>query len=436
MPFFKTLGGVALAAAGLSLAGMPASADPIGDFYGGKTIKLIVSSAPGGGYDAYGRTFARHFGKHLAGDPTIVVVNMPGAGGVVAANYIYNVAPQDGTIIGEIQRTVPMVQIMGHKGPEYDPIKFNWLGSLSNEVVVIGVLKSAPAKTFDDVFKHTVMMGTTGPTDSMIYPALMDNTMGAKFHLVLGYPSATFVRLAMKRAEVQGISQSWSSFRAGWGKAVKSGQVRILMQFSLKPLPQLTKMGVPFIFDYLKDHPVLPGFTKDQVETYLRVLLTANAMGRPFLVGPKVPEERVKALRAAFLATANDPAFVKDAESQGHDVDPITGDDVQDMVRQVATTPKDMLHKVDALVQYKGPVKRVSIKLMTQTGPVKELQDGNRVIVISSDKGPVKAKISGSRTKIKVDGKKTKRDALKVGMTCAVTDTGPGSEAVKVACKS
>ncbi len=428
---------VALAGAfGLAMvASAGASADSVSDFYKGKRVTLIVGSSPGGGYDAYARTTARHMGAHIPGHPDIIVKNNPGAGSVVAANRIYNVLPQDGTIIGAIQRTVPFNQIMGFKGPNYDPVKFQWLGSMTNEAGVIAVTDKAKAKTIEDTFKYKTIMGSTGPTDSEIYPALMNNTLGTKFTIVQGYPGSAEIHLALKRGEVEGYSQSWSSFRNEAGPKFLKNHVRVLVQLSLKPLAEMSKMGVPMIMDYVDKQHVLPQYSVDEVKTWWRLMLTSKAMGRPYTVGPKVPADRVKALRKAFMDTANDPAFVKDAKKQGREVSPISGEEVQQMVADLAAAPKATVMKVKDLIKYKGPRKTVTIAMVKNTGKVTKIKKGGRRIYIHYKGKTVKAKVSGSRTKLTVNGKKAKRKAVKIGMTCTFTYPSPGSEAKRVDCK-
>jgi len=306
-------------------AGSSAYADAISDFYKRVRINLIVSSTPGGGYDTYTRTLARHLPNHIPGNPRIIVQNKPGAGGVIAANYVYNVARQDGSVITALQRTAPLAQIMGWKGPQYDPTKFQWLGSVTNEAGVLAVLKSSPIKTLEDIFKYTAFMGTTGPTDSEIYPALLNNTMGAKFELIAGYPGSAQVHLALKRGEVTGYSQSWSSFKILAGpKFLKEG-LRPIAQISLKPLPEMTKLGVPMIMSIVDRKHILPQYSVAEAKVWWKLMLTSKAMGRPYTVGPKVPADKVKALRKAFMDTMRDPAFVSDANRQGREVSPISG---------------------------------------------------------------------------------------------------------------
>jgi tripartite-type tricarboxylate transporter receptor subunit TctC len=413
-----------------------ASADPVAEFYKQTRVRIIQSSAAGGGYDTYARTLARHLPKHIPGKPSVIVQNMPGAGGVVAANFVYNVAPQDGSIVAGLQRSVPMTEIMGHSGPKYDPVKFQWLGSVTNEAGVLAVVKSAKVKTLEDVFKVKAILGKTGPTDTEIYPALMNNTLGAKFELIGGYPSATLIQLAMKRGEVEGVCQSWSSFKLGIGEKFLKENINVVAQMSLKPHPELTKMGVPLIMDIIDRKHVLAKYGIEDAKTWWKLMLTAKAMGRPYAFGPGVAADKVTALRKAFINTTRDPAFVADATKQGRDVSPLSGEEVQQMVADLASAPEATIKQVDDLIKYKGPVRTAAITLAKHTGKVTATRKGGRRIVINHEGREVKAKVSGSRTTVTVDGNKTKRKNIKVGMTCTFTYPGPGQEAKRVDCKN
>ncbi|MEE8515135.1 MAG: hypothetical protein V3T02_00715 [Alphaproteobacteria bacterium] len=436
MAFTRFIRISALISFGIAGLAATAGADPVADFYKGKRIKIIQSSAPGGGYDMYARTLARHLTKHIPGKPSILVQNMPGAGGLVAANFIYNVAPQDGSVIGGLQRNSPLAQIMGHSGPKFLSEKFQWLGSVTNEAGVLVVSKSSKIKTLEDIFKIKAIMGHSGGgTDSEVYPALLNNILGAKFQLIGGYPSATLIQLAIKRSEVEGISQSWSSFKIGIGARYLKENITVLAQLSLKPHPELTKMGVPLIMDIVDRKHVLPQYAVKDAKTWWRVMLTSKAMGRPYALGPKVPKDRVKAMRAAFTATFTDPAFIKDANAQGREVSPLSGEEVQQMVADLAAAPKSVIKMVEGLVKYKGKVRTVKIELAKHTGKVTATKRGGRRIFIKYKGKVVKAKVSGSRTKVTINGKKTKRKNIKVGMRCTFTYPGPGQEAQRVDCK-
>jgi tripartite-type tricarboxylate transporter receptor subunit TctC len=248
--FFGTvlgLTGVLALAAGAS----PASADAIADFDKGKRAQMLVGSSPGGGYDTYARMVTRHIGRHIPGNPSWIVKNMPGAGGIIVTNFLANVAPQDGSVLALIQRNVALVQIMGQSGPRFKAKELNWIGSLNNEAGVCAVDKRAGIKSFEDVFTKTVLMGGSGPNDLEIQPAMMNNMLGTKFQLVKGYPSTPPVHLAIERGEVHGVCQSWSSFKAISGKYYRDGKIIPIIQHGLKPHPELTKLGVPQIYKFI-----------------------------------------------------------------------------------------------------------------------------------------------------------------------------------------
>jgi tripartite-type tricarboxylate transporter receptor subunit TctC len=419
---------------GMTMGASVVQADAISDFYKKSRMRIVVGSTSGGGYDSYARTLARHLGRNIPGNPSVLVQNRPGAGGVVATNYISNVAPQDGTHIGAVQRTVPMDQIMGFKGPQFDPIKMHWLGSVTNEAGVISVTKRAKAHKLEDVFHTEVIAGSTGPSDSEIYPALLNNVMGAKFKLIAGYPGSAEIHLALQRGELEGYSQSWSSFKIQAGPALKEKYVP-LVQISLKPLDEMTKMGVPMIMDFVDRKHVLPQYSVEDAKTWWKLMLTAKAMGRPYVVGPKVSAERVKVLRKAFMDTMKDPKFLADAEKQRRDVSPISGVEVQEMIAELAKAPKATMEKVKELIKYKGKMEKVVIKMAKHTGKVTATKGGGREISINYKGKDVSAKVSGSRTKVTVGGKKAGRKAIKVGMTCTFTYTAPGMEAKNIDCK-
>jgi len=329
---------------------------------------------------------------------------------------------------------VPMDQIMGFKGPQFDPIKMHWLGSITNEAGVIAVTKKAKVNKLQDVFEHPVIAGSTGPSDSEIYPALLNNVMGAKFKLIAGYPGSAEIHLALQRGELEAYSQSWSSFRIQAGPKMKENFIP-LVQMSLKPLDEMSKMGVPMIMDFVDRKHVLPEYSVEDAKTWWKLMLTAKAMGRPYVVGAKVPADRVKALRKAFMDTMKDPKFLADAEKQRRDVSPINGEEVQQMIADLAKAPKATMEKVKDLIKYKGEIKKVTITLAKHTGKVTGTKKGGRTISISYQGKDVSAKVSGSRTKVTIGGKKASRKAIKVGMTCTFTYSGPGAEAKNIDCK-
>jgi tripartite-type tricarboxylate transporter receptor subunit TctC len=436
MNFRTFASALALAGAfGLASGATPVAADPIKDFYKGKRMKMIVGSSPGGGYATYARLIVRHLTRYIPGNPRIIVQNMDGAASVVAANFIVNVAPQDGTIIVGLQRNVALFQIMGNKGPRFKAQELNWLGSLANEAGVCVVDKRTGIKKFEELFTKPVEMAGFGANDSELQPALFNNTLGTKFLIVKGYPSSNAGNLSLQRGETNGLCQSWSSFQAIAGSYYKSGNVYPVVQMSLKPHPELVKMGVPMIFDFITKDRVQPGLTTDEVRSHFTLLFAAKAMGRPFALAPKVPKARVAALRKAFNAMAVDKKFLKDALKQKREVNLVTGLQIQEIVNKMAATPKSVLDKLDGLMKYRGKARIVKVAMAKHTGKVTKTKKGGRRIFIMYKGKEVKAKVSGSRTKVTVNGKKVKRKAVKVGMTCTFTYPGPGDEAKKIDCK-
>ena len=397
----------------------------VASFYKGKKIKLIVSSSPGGGYDSYSRVLASHMKKFVPGKPSIVVQNMPGAGGVRAANYLYNVAPKDGTVFANIQRTVPFLQIFGKKGPKFVAAKFNWIGSLNNEVTICSAWKTSKVKTFDDLKKYPLITGGSGPNDTETVPALLNNTLGTKFKIISGYPSSTAITLAMERGEVEALCSSYSSLRARNADWFKNDKINILVQASTRKHPDLP--NVPLALDLAPDKT-----TRDMM-----ALNDARLeIGRPYLAPPGVPASRVAALRNAFDKTVTDKTFVKAVRDQKRTLAPVSGKDVQALIERVSKTDKALIAKLNDALVYRGVKGKAKVKLVQAVGPITDIKRGGRRISIKAKGGKTfKAKISGSRTKITVAGKKAKRKVFKKGMICTIKSPANGEEATNVDCK-
>jgi tripartite-type tricarboxylate transporter receptor subunit TctC len=342
----------AAVAATLALIASGAKAqDAIADFYKGKTIRIICGSDPGGGYDLYARLMARHLGRFIPGNPQIIVQNQPGAGSITAANEVYAVQAQDGTVIGGLQRGAPFEQILGASGPRFEAGKFNWLGSLNNEVGVLAVMSRAKAKTFADLKTVETIFGTSGPNDTEIYPSMVNNMMGGKIKLIGGYSAATQIALAMERGEVDGESQSWTSLKNGHPEWYPTKQVNILAQISSAKHPDLP--DVPLIMDFVNSQYLLPEFSQGEAEGIWRMMLTQKSMGRPFTLGPGVPKERVAALRKAYDQMVKDKDFLADADKQKNEIVAVSGEDIQGLIEKVATSPKSTLDKVAVVTKPK-----------------------------------------------------------------------------------
>ena len=429
MGFLKnSLSVAAVLALGVGISAKASNADSVAKFYKGKTLKVIVASSAGGGYDAYSRVLGEHITRFLPGNPSAVVQNMPGAGGLRAANFLYVRAPKDGTYFGHVQRTAPFHAIMGRPGAAFDPNKFNWIGSLNNEVTICVVRKGAKAKTFEDLRKYRTIMGGSGiASDSETVPTFLNNMLGLKFKVVSGYPGSTETALAVERKELDGMCGSYSSLTSAQKRWFKPGKefVNILVQASTRKHAKIPQ--VPLAKDLARN-------SKDKAVMELND--ARLEMGRPFVAPPGVPQERVKALRVAFNQMVKDKQFVNAILKLGRELNPVTGQDVQALISRVTKADETIIRNLKDALIYKGKKGKVVFKMVSHTGKVTKTKKGNRRIWISYKGKDVKAKVSGKRTKVTVDGKKVKRKAVKIGMTCTFIYPSPGAEAKKIDCKS
>lgn len=339
------------------LCGSPGAslADPeIARFYEGKTIQLIVGSGAGGGYDLYARMVARHLGRFVPGQPNIVTQIMPGAGGVVGANYVANVAAKDGSVIGAAQREVPLIQLMGQKGPRYEAARLQWLASLASEPSVCAVATRTGVQSFAEVFKREFAIGGTGPNTTEIYPAMLNNILGARYKLVKGYPSTPPVHVAIERGELDSICQSWASFKEQASATMAKGEIKPLVQMALRPDAEMTKLNIPMIFDFIKAEHVRPEFTVEQAKAYFTLVISTGFAGRPYFMAPEAPVARVNAIRAAFDEMVKDAAFTTEADKQKREIDYVSGDELQKIIVELAATPPEMMARVEELMQFRG----------------------------------------------------------------------------------
>jgi tripartite-type tricarboxylate transporter receptor subunit TctC len=422
--FSSVYGAAALTLAGVFAAsGVAQAQSAVENFYKGKRLRVIVSSSPGGGYDTYGRLLAKHIVRFIPGNPTAIVQNMPGGGGVVATNFLYAVAPKDGTVLANIQRTVPFLPLFGHKGPKYDSVKFNWLGSLNNEVTVCIVRKDAPTKSFADLLKMQTIVGGSGPNDTETVPALINNILGAKFKIIAGYPSSTAVFLAMERKEVQGLCSSYGSTKAQDPKW--ADKYDAIVQSSTEKHPELP--NVPLVVD----------LAKNKADREILELNDARlVIGRPFVLPPGVPSERVEALRTAFDKMVKDKEFLDAANKLGREITPVSGKKVQALITRVMKTDKSVVARLNDALVFKGEKGKAKIKLLEVSGAVSEIKrEGRRIRLKMKNGKTFRIKVSGSQTKITVGGKKAKRKAITVGMTCMVKSPGNNETAVNMDCK-
>jgi tripartite-type tricarboxylate transporter receptor subunit TctC len=338
--------------AGLAAAALPGRAlaqDATAQFYQGRQITLIVGSTAGGGYDIYARLLARHFSRHIPGHPAIVVTNLPGAASNAAAAHIYNVAPRDGTVIGALQTAAVLDPLFGDPGRmKHDASKFIYLGSADIDYYVCIVRADAPVKTLRELQSRELIIGASQPgTSTRDFPATLNFAAGTKLRIVSGYPGTREVLLAIEKGEVQGLCGfSWSSLRAqrpGW---VQSGFIRLLAQEHDKGHPALNEMGVPLTIDLA---------TSPENRRIMELLYSSETFGRPYVMPPGVPADRVAALRQAFLSALRDPELLADAQRIGIEVDPISGETLQALAATIYATPAPIIERARQAAAYKAP---------------------------------------------------------------------------------
>ena len=337
----RALIALALPCASTALA-PPAKADAVADFYRGRTVTLVVGYGPGGGYDVYARLLGRHLGRHIPGRPTVVVQNMPGAGSLRAVNWLNNLAPRDGTAIAHFARNVPLIGMLGtNASAQFDPRKFNWLGSSSsfaNDAYILIVRKDIPVKTIDDALRpggDPLVLGSTaeGPTGNDV-PIILRDTIGLNVKQVVGYPDSGAIYLAMERGEVHGRTTDLSSVKAIKPEWLKPDSgFHVLVQFARETRHQ--------------DFPNVPTareLARDEAKRQLIELTEIPyKLSRPFAAPPGIPAARAAALRRAFAATHRDPRYLADAEKQLADVSPVTATEILAALKRIESAPPQQL---------------------------------------------------------------------------------------------
>jgi tripartite-type tricarboxylate transporter receptor subunit TctC len=305
-----------------------AHAQDAAEFYRGRTVSLVVGFNPGGGADTYARLVARHLGKHIAGNPTVVVRNMQGAGSVVAANHVYNVSPKDGTELGLFAGNITIDPLMGGTQHKYDARKFGWIGAPSSDSNVCLSSISSAFKSIDDVIRREMITGTSG-TSTYDFPVVMNNVIGTKFKLVKGYGGSAALRLAMERGEIEGFcGVGYNSMRTA---GLADGKANILVQVGLAKNPHMP--NVPFIFDYAKSN---------EDRQIFRLVFGWLDLERPIGAPPGVPEERLRALREGFDRAMKDLALLADAEKAQVGIDPMSGAAIAAFVEEAYRAPAEV----------------------------------------------------------------------------------------------
>jgi tripartite-type tricarboxylate transporter receptor subunit TctC len=315
------------------------------EFWRGKTVTIIAPTGPGGGYDAYTRMVARHIGKHIPGQPTIVVQNMPGAGGMVAANHIYNVAPRDGTVFALFDRSIPTAPLLyGEESKaRFDPLKLSWLGSMAREAGMGVVSTRAPAQSVEEAKKTELFFGSTGSeNDAATYVRLFNELFGTRIKVIPIYKAQPEIFLAIERGELHGlfITGYSANARTYVEDQIAKGQMKLIVQMTLQKDPKLP--DVPGVLDYV---------TKEQDRQVIELLLSRLALGRPFIAPPDLPPERLAVLRTAFEKMLQDPELLADAQKSGLPVQPILAQEAEDILRRIYQYPQKIVERTRRLVR-------------------------------------------------------------------------------------
>jgi tripartite-type tricarboxylate transporter receptor subunit TctC len=319
----------------------PGLADPVEDFYRGRTVALVIGYSVAGGYDTYARVVARHLGRHIPGNPTVQPQNMEGAGSLRAANYLFNAAPKDGSVIGMFSRGMAMEPLIGASTTRFDSRKFGWIGSGTNEVSTCVTWHDSAVKTWADALAKNFTVGGEGSaSDPDIFSTVVHNVFGVKLRLVSGYPGSAEVALAIERREVDGrCGWSYSSLKQQRPEWIERKQVNILVQLALAKTPELP--DVPLVTEFA---------TTDRQRQILRLVFSRQAMARPFVAPPGIPAERKQALRVAFDETMADPEFLAEAKARGLEVNPVSGAEIDKLIEELYQTPADAVAEVRAII--------------------------------------------------------------------------------------
>ena len=330
----------AFAAVCLALLAGSAQAQSVADFYRGKTLTVLIGVSPGGEYDLQARLVARYIGRHIPGNPNVVAQNMLGAGGLTEANYLYNIAPKDGSVFGMIQNALPIMQAVGLPGPQFDASKFNWIGAIAATVETLALWHTSGVRTVEEARQKEVVIGAVGRggiTDT--FPRMMNEFAGTKFKIVVGYPGGNDVNLAMERGEVAGRNNTWSSWKVTKRKWLDDKLINIIAYEGPKPndLP-----GVPSVQDLA---------TSPEDKLAVKLISAGTLYGRPLAFPPGVPADRIEAVRQAFIATMKDPDFIKETEAANIEVDSVPGQKMQEVSADLIATPQAVKNRARPLIE-------------------------------------------------------------------------------------
>lgn len=310
---------------------LPAIADPVADFYKGKQLTIIVGSASGGDYDTWARMISRYFVKYIPGNPEAIVQNMPGAGGIRATNFTYNISPRDGSVVAMTSRNAPFKALSGDKTVRFDPTKMNWIGSpeVTNRVCIVS--DASPVTNAKDVFTKEVILAGSGQGSALsTIPPMLNRMLGTKMKLIEGYKSATDAKLAIDRGEVHGLCQSYTQVSRSYADELVSGKIKVLFRMEESQIPGV---DAPSIFEFTID---------DKQRQVLTLFSVGVVLGRPMYAPPDVPAERVAAFRRAYGLALNDAELKSEAKKQGLVVTHTSGEEIERIVAQLMKTPLEI----------------------------------------------------------------------------------------------
>lgn len=328
-----------IALAACSATAVAQENDPVATFYRGKNIDILIGYSAGGSYDAYARIVGRFIGNHVPGQPRVVMRQMAGGGSRIAANHVYNIAPRDGTVMATADQAMPVQQAVGDPDIKFDTSRFNWIGNPTADNNLLVVWHTSGVRTLDDIKQKEVVLASTGINTSSQYAQALNSIAGARFKIVLGYPGAAEMGLAMERGEAMSHTAPWAAWKANRPDWVRDKKINIIFQVGLKRSRELP--DVPLFMDYAKN---------DLDRAALRLFSAAATIGRPLFSTPDVPKERVDALRTAFDATVKDPAFLEAAAKSGLDIEPVSGVELQRIVDEIVSTPKNVTERLAKII--------------------------------------------------------------------------------------
>lgn len=328
-----------LAVATCAVISGPAQAQSVEQFYAGKTMELIVGYPPGGSNDVYGRAVAHHLGRHIPGSPNIVFRNMPGAGSILAANHIYNVAPKDGTVLGLLAATNTIDEKLGAVGVKFETTKFTWIGRVASSVNITAMWHTSNIKTIADAMTTESTLGATGSGSTVyVYPNVLNRVVGTKFKMVMGYGGSSEAMLAMERGEVDGHSTSLEAYKSAHPTWLRDKKVNVVVQYALKRHPDLP--DVPTCVELAR--------SPEEAEI-LKAVVNATEIGKAILTTPGVPADRKEALRKAFMEMTVDPEFIAELEKMRVELTPMSGGDLEKLVTEVGNISPSVLDKIKAV---------------------------------------------------------------------------------------